>query len=445
MSWKKHKFKDFLKRSKIPILIENDKEYRRVTIKIKHNGVSLRDTEKGIKIGTKKQFILKKGQFILSKIDARYGAFGIAPKEVDNAIITGNFWAYDVDFKIVNIDWFNQFINSQDFYDFCERASSGITHRKYLNEDTFLNSVIYLPEIGEQQIIIDEFKENKRFLTEQSTQLTHQLDLVKQLRQSFLREAMQGKLVEQNPNDEPATKLLAKIKAEKEQLNKEKKIKKQKPLPPITKEEIPFEIPENWVWCKIGEISNSIVPNRDKPKSFTGEIPWITQTNFSEKSFNLDYTVNNIGLSKEEVQKYNCRIMPKGSIVMSCVGRFDLVCSVDKDIVANQQLHCFIPIIAQMPKFLIYSIKLLNTAIAETAIHTTIKYLNKTKLESIPIPLPPLSEQKRIVAKLDELMAYCDSLEESIKNSQQQNEMLLGQVLREALEPKEITIKEEVL
>ncbi|WP_460546013.1 restriction endonuclease subunit S, partial [Echinicola sediminis] len=232
MSWNTYKFGDFLHRSKIPIDIEDGKEYKRVTIKSKHQGVSVRDTEKGEKIGTKKQFVLKAGQFVLSKIDARYGAFGIAPDEVEGAIITGNFWAYNVDFSIINIEWFNQFTNSQDFYDVCERASSGITHRKYLNEDFFLNYEIELPDINEQLAIVEEFKKNKITLENQSTELTNQLDLVKQLRQAFLREAMQGKLVPQNPNEEPASVLLEKIKKEKERLVKGKKIKKQKALPP---------------------------------------------------------------------------------------------------------------------------------------------------------------------------------------------------------------------
>src|SRR5450759_5152865 len=107
MSWERIKLGDFLKRSKIPIDIEDSKSYKRVTIRTKHQGVSVRDSEIGKKIGTKKQFILHKGQFVLSKIDALYGAFGIAPKDVDGAIITGNFWAYDVDKSIMNINWLN--------------------------------------------------------------------------------------------------------------------------------------------------------------------------------------------------------------------------------------------------------------------------------------------------------------------------------------------------
>ena len=150
MTWEKSKIGSFLNRSKIPVDIQDKQEYKRVTIRINHNGISVRDFEIGKKIGTKKQFILKSGQFVLSKIDARYGAFGIAPDEVEGAIITGNFWAYDVDFDKVNIEWFNQFTNSPQFYELCERASTGITHRKYLSDTFFLNYEIDLPPVDEQ-------------------------------------------------------------------------------------------------------------------------------------------------------------------------------------------------------------------------------------------------------------------------------------------------------
>ena len=167
------KIGEFLLRSKIPVDIEDDLSYTRVTIRINHNGVSKRDTEKGSKIGTKKQFYLKAGQFIVSKIDARYGAFGIAPDEVDNAIITGNFWAFDVDNSKVNIEWFNQFTNSPSFYDICERASSGITHRKYLDEKFFLNYEINLPSIDEQLVQIQDIKKQKQSFERLSDELSY--------------------------------------------------------------------------------------------------------------------------------------------------------------------------------------------------------------------------------------------------------------------------------
>lgn len=135
----------------------------------------------------------------------------------------------------------------------------------------FFNKGICLPPLKEQLKFVEEYKSLETHKWELDKELTHQLDLVKQLRQAFLREAMQGKLTSEWRTSHPelvdgansASELLAKIKAEKEQLIKEKKIKKQKSLPPITQEEIPFEITESWEWCKIGDISNSIVPNRD--------------------------------------------------------------------------------------------------------------------------------------------------------------------------------------
>lgn len=448
MSWRTYKFGDFLHRSKISIDIEDNKEYKRVTIKTKHQGVSVRDSEKGKKIGTKKQFVLKAGQFVLSKIDARYGAFGIAPDEVEGAIITGNFWAYDVDFSIINIEWFNKFTNSQDFYDVCERASSGITHRKYLNEVFFLNYEIELPSVNEQLEIVEEFKKIKIILEDQATQLTHQLDLVKQLRQAFLREAMQGKLVPQDPNDEPASVLLEKIKAEKERLVKEGKIKKQKPLPPITEDEIPFEIPENWVWCRLGELANTLTKG-SSPKwqgvnyvdSYENGILFITSKNVD--SFKIDLTDSSFVETKfNEIEPRS--ILQKGDLLTNIVGAsIGRTALFDLDFVANiNQAVCII----RIKHDFIDKPYLLNLMNSEFVINLMLAMqfapgranLSMSNLANFPVPVPPHPEQKRIVAKLDELMHYSDELEASIKASRQQNELLLQQVLREALEPKEM-------
>ena len=254
MIWKNVKLGDFLKRSKIPIDIVDNKEYKRVTIRIKHQGVSIRDTTKGIKIGTKKQFVLKQGQFILSKIDARYGAFGLASKEVDNAIITGNFWAYDVDTKIVSIDWINKYTNSSEFYELCERASSGITHRKYLDEIFFLNHEIKIPSPIYQRDVILKINYRNELIDYLKSETSRQLVFLKKLKQQILQDAVQGKLVKQDQKDEPASVLLKKIKAEKERKFNEKKIYfKTK----IAKDENLIEkwkIPSSWTWVNIGSI-----------------------------------------------------------------------------------------------------------------------------------------------------------------------------------------------
>lgn len=432
------KFKDFLKRSKIPIELNDDETYKRVTIRIKHGGVSLRDTEVGKKIGTKKQFILKQGQFIVSKIDARYGAFGIAPNEVNNAIITGNFWAYDVDFNIIDIDWFNQFTNSQYFYDLCERASSGITHRKYLSEESFLNNEINLPSLDEQKEAIAYINNLKLTGNSISTEITHQLDLIKNLRQAFLREAMQGVLVSNETNDnKTGADLLAEIQAKKAQLVKEKKIKKPKPLAPITEEELPFDIPENWKWCRVDDLSIKIGSgSTPKGSNYSEEgFPFFRSQNIKNEGLVFD----DIKFISDEVQKQmiGTQVLANDlllNITGGSLGRCALVPNDFEEGNVSQHV-CIIRGLKVLPKFYHFLVlsPYFQTLIFSSTTGAGREGLPKYNLELFTIPLPSLEIQERIVAKLDELMGYCDALEEQVKQSQQTNELLLQQVLREAL------------
>lgn len=435
------KIGDFLKRSKIPIDILDSEDYRRVTIRINHNGVSLRDTELGKKIGTKKQFILKAGQFIVSKIDARYGAFGIAPDEVDGAIITGNFWAYDVDFSKLNIEWFNQLTNSPDFYDLCERASAGITHRKYLNESFFLNYEIMLPSVEEQLIQIEKIKNQKISFGELTSELIHQLDLIKQLRQAFLREAMQGKLVrssELGVESETGHDLLAKIKAEKALLVAEKKLKKEKELPPITADEIPFEIPEHWTWCRIAEISTKI-GSGSTPKgsnySETGK-PFFRSQNIHDNGLVYD----DIKFVSDYVQKQmNGTVVLANDILLNITGGSMGRCALVPNDFEEGNVSQHVCIIRPLLLNNVFLHKLVLSPYFQKLIFSSTsgagrEGLPKYNLEQFIIPLPPLHEQEQIVAKLEQLMAFCDGLEQSIKESQGYNEKLLQQLLREALQ-----------
>ncbi|MFV0174922.1 restriction endonuclease subunit S [Empedobacter falsenii] len=431
------KFKDFLKRSKIPIELNDDETYKRVTIRIKHGGVSLRDTEVGKKIGTKKQFILKQGQFIVSKIDARYGAFGIAPNEVNNAIITGNFWAYDVDFNIIDIDWFNQFTNSQYFYDLCERASSGITHRKYLSEESFLNNEINLPSLDEQKEAIAYINNLKLTGNSISTEITHQLDLIKNLRQAFLREAMQGVLVNNETSDnKTGANLLAEIQAEKAQLVKEKKIKKPKPLAPIMEDEIPFDIPENWCFIKLGLLSE--IGPRSKGESLQDAafipMPLINSKFNSHPEFSIrKWEEISKGFTHfQERDVIFAKITPcfensKAGIVQKIpnnlgAGTTELYVLRENSFVKSEYLYYLV----KSDEFLKKGKAIMKGVSGQQRITTEF-------VENYIVPLPPLEIQERIVAKLDELMSYCDALEEQVKQSQQTNALLLQQVLREAL------------
>jgi restriction endonuclease S subunit len=152
----------FLARNKTGIDIKDEEKYKRVTVKTNNGGIFLRDIEKGSNIGTKRQYIISEGQFLLSKIDARNGAFGVVPKELDNGIITGNFWAFDVNNSIINPHFLSLVTTTQKFINFSEAASSGTTNRHYLQEKLFLSQKIPLPSLSEQQRLVDNYNASIR-------------------------------------------------------------------------------------------------------------------------------------------------------------------------------------------------------------------------------------------------------------------------------------------
>lgn len=148
---------DFLIKNRNVVNIEDDKVYSRVTVKINNNGVILRDTETGVNIGTKKQYLAKAGQFIISKIDARNGAFGIIPNELDNAIVTNDFPLFDVNTKKINTQFLLLITTTKVFIKFAQSCSSGTTNRQRMDIDMFLNQKIPLPKLEEQNEIVNNY------------------------------------------------------------------------------------------------------------------------------------------------------------------------------------------------------------------------------------------------------------------------------------------------
>ncbi len=148
---------EFLKRNKRAVSIQDGIQYKRVTIRVRNGGVVPRDEVMGENIGTKKQFLVSEGQFVISKIDARNGAMGIIPKVLDNAIVTQDFLPYDVDTTKINPQYFVLVCTTKQFIEFCQSCSSGTTNRQRINETEFLNIKIPVPSIEEQNQLIEEF------------------------------------------------------------------------------------------------------------------------------------------------------------------------------------------------------------------------------------------------------------------------------------------------
>ena len=153
------KIGSFLTRNKTAITVEDNVSYKRVTIKTNNGGCCLRDELSGNFIGTKQQFVISQGQFILSKIDARNGAMGVVPSECDKAIITGNFWTFDVNEKVIDSHYLSLVTTTRAFVDFAEKASNGTTNRHYLQESLFLSQKIPLPTIDEQRKLVSAYND----------------------------------------------------------------------------------------------------------------------------------------------------------------------------------------------------------------------------------------------------------------------------------------------
>jgi len=169
----------FLTRNKTEVKIKDNVTYKRPTIKLYNQGIKLRDVEKGTNIGTKNQFLIKEGQFLLSKIDARNGAFGVVPQECEEAIITGNFWTFDVDYEKINPHYLALVTSSKQFHKYCQSASVGTTGRHYLQQELFLKIKIPLPNISEQQILVDSYNQaisEAKEAEEKSNQLTNDIE-----------------------------------------------------------------------------------------------------------------------------------------------------------------------------------------------------------------------------------------------------------------------------
>lgn len=145
---------EFLMRNKTTVTIQNGIKYKRVTIRLRNGGVIPRDEVLGENIGTKRQFLVSKGQFILSKIDARNGAMGIIPTELDGAIVTQDFLPYDIDTSKINPQYFVLVCTTNQFVAFCQSCSSGTTNRQRVDEAQFLNIKVPVPSLEEQEELI---------------------------------------------------------------------------------------------------------------------------------------------------------------------------------------------------------------------------------------------------------------------------------------------------
>jgi len=353
--------------------------------------------------------LIKKGDLVISGINVEKGALAVYEGEED-ILATIHYSSYIFDTSKIDIDFLKVFLRSPDFVQFLkEQVPGGI--KTEIKPKHILPLEVYFPETTiEQKVIAEHFFEKEAKFNQLDEHISYQLNQLENLNQAILQEAVQGKLVPQVPNDEPACELLKRIKAE-----KAKSGKKEKPLPPIKSEDIPFEIPENWVWCRLGEIIEMIYGDS------------LTKAQCIEGAVYPVFGSNGI------VGYFNKYLTDKRTIVVGRKGSAGAlnVCHIPSwttDVAYYIEESEFLDF-----DFTYYLLKSLKLEELGKGIKPGV---NRNEAYNIPIPLPPLPEQKRIVAEIEKHLAKTKQLKENIIANQQATEQLLKALLHRAFEFK---------
>ena len=270
-----------------------------------------------------------------------------------------------------------------------------------------LNIITPLPPLAEQKRIVAKIEEVFALLDEIDQAQKELLDLADTLKAKVLDLAMRGELVDQDPSEGNASELLAKIQAEKERLVKEKKIKKQKSLPQIRDEEIPFDIPESWEWVRLGEVTNygnniQVKPELIKSNSFLIDLEDIEK--FTNKLLPCDKN----RIIKSSKNKFSSGDVLYGKLrpyLKKCIiPEFDGYCSTEiMPFIGYANIHSSYIMHFMMSPFI-------NDIIDKITYGVNLPRLGTKDARNLPFPLPPLAEQKRIVAKIEEIFAAIDAM-----------------------------------
>jgi type I restriction enzyme S subunit len=312
---------------------------------------------------------------------------------------------------------------------------------EYKKNKVITNSVLKQAESDFQNINL--VHQNLKLILSENE---NQVNIVSQLKQAVLQEAIAGQLTTewrtQNPMekgnpDTDAASLLTKIKAEKQQLIADGKLKKEKPLAEIAIDEIPFSIPDSWVWCRFGEFATfergrfSVRPRND-PAYFGGKYPFIQINSLSKNGDVITEYKQTLNEKGRSVSKE----FPKGTLIIAIVGgTIGNLGVLGKDMCFTDSMVGVKPSGIRNQNFTLLLLRYKQPEIKQAAYQMAGQpNIKIPTLTELIIPLPPLAEQKAIVEKCDRLMNIIDQLEQQIKHRKQLAEDLMQTVLREAFE-----------
>lgn len=313
-------------------------------------------------------------------------------------------------------DYIVQVINSGYGYRWIDdNKVGGGTHTNKINLDTLRGMPIPIPPLEEQHRIVAKIEEILPYIDQYDKAYT-KLEIFNKkfpedMKKSILQMAMQGKLVEQRPEEGTADGLYEQIVAEKAQLIKDGKIKKEKPLPEIAEDEIPYEIPSSWRWVRFSEVMDVRDGTHDSPKYIETGIPLVTSKNISGGGL---YFSNVKYISREDADKINERSnVDTGDILFAMIG------SIGNPVIVNKDREFCVKNVALFKNYdkskmcieyvywFLYREQYIMKKVASGGVQS---FISLKVFRNYLFPLPPFEEQKRIVAKIEELLPYCDQL-----------------------------------
>lgn len=358
-----------------------------------------------------KGFEVFEGDIIVS-CAGTIGETYIMPKGIEKGVINQALMKMTM-FDGINVDYFLMYFESI-LKSTANESSKGSAMKNIPPFDIFKKMLFALPPLEEQKRIVDKVNELFTIIDELNKNKEIMLKNISDTRNKVLQLAIQGKLVEQCENDEPVEILLKRIEAEKEQLIKDKKIKKEKELPEITEEEKPFELPNGWEWVRLGNVGDwgaGATPSRSNLAYYNGDICWIKTGELNDGYINDSVEK----ITKLAINECSLRLNKVGDILIAMYGATIGKLGILNIEATTNQACCACTTFSQVyNKYLFIVLLSMREQFKNESFGGAQPNISKQKIVNSVIALPSLEEQRRIVAKVDEIMSYLDELEKTI-------------------------------
>jgi type I restriction enzyme S subunit len=380
--WPTVRLGEVLRRSEENIELQPDAEYRQITVKLWGKGVVLRGILTGAEIASSRQMVARRGQFILSRIDARNGALGIVPPELDEAIVTNDFPVFNVVENRLLPTYLGWMCRTASFVEECKRASEGTTNRVRLQEDKFLAREIPLPPLAEQRRVVARIEE-----------LAANIDEARTLHLQAAEEA--------------EALVLSTLKN--------------------------LQLPRNTVEKPISAcstMSTGTTPPSDRSDYYGGPIQWYTP---GDLEYQQQLGASSRTLSEVALAERKARMFEPGTVLLVAIGgSLGKVALTHERCSANQQITGIKFWDEVLPEYGFWWLRRIGKDLMAAAPQATLPIINQERIGAFEISVPPLAEQRRIVSELDALQAEVDALKRLQAETAAELDALLPAILHRA-------------